>query len=530
MRYTIRPNDDGTFTLASLDGDVLVAIGAPHATFDDAVAALGGVLTARRLEVAEDTDAGGDDDVATGDGLLPDIWTDGGGIAFTELLPGGRDFTQCVWSWRDPAVSLLPLMYQNQTAWGHDGAELAGFIETLTQSGGTVHATGRFYDNVVGEAARDLLLDGRRFGVSVDPSEDVEVAFQCTEVDDDGWCVDGVDQFLAYEIAGLTMTPFPAFEEAAIILQAPATPAAAPGVAPAQAVDVPVEHVVVVAAAVPTRPPAEWLTLQEPQLGQPFLGTLGDEFLVDQGDGSLACPLTIEDSGQVFGNLARWGQCHVGYPGMCVTPPESAAAYAHFHVGQLVCADGTRIASGALVVGCEHAPEGLDAWQARDHYAHAGNGWADGRMSTGKYGPWFAGALRPGVTEEQLRVLRALTLSGDWRRIGTALELIAALTVNTPGFPIAREAVTASGYAITGATPMPSGRIKNGEQQSLVAAGLVARCADCQKRREQARAAQFRPAEPDKRIDEVLRLTRQLDLRTRHLIPDAAQAARARIR
>jgi hypothetical protein len=73
------------------------------------------------------------------------------------------------------------------------------------------------------------------------------------------------------------------------------------------------------------------------------------------------------------------------------------------------------------------------------------------------HGIWVAGALRPDVTADKVRALRASPLSGDWRRIGNNLELVAALAVNTPGFPI----------------PRPSGLVASGHVQSLVASGMV---------------------------------------------------------
>lgn len=518
MQYVIRKNDDGTWVVCSVDGDTLVVLSAtPHTEYDAAVRELGDVLTAQYRELAAA-------DMATGDvdnGLLPDGWTSEQGIAFSRELAGGRDFSEVEWSWRDPTTSLLPLMYQHDTAWGHDGAELAGFIEELSESGGTVSASGRFYDSEVGIAARDLLLDGRRFGVSVDPSEAVDAEFRCTEVDEDGWCVAGITAFLAYEIAGLTMTPFPAFEEANIVLDTGSSVDDEPAPADTTAA----VSVQASARTALVAPPAEWFDLAEPRLGEPFLGTLGDEFLVDQGDGSVACPLTITDDGQVFGHVARWGECHVGYPGMCITPPDSAAMYAHFNVGEARCAEGERRAVGALTIGCEHAPDDMLAWQARDHYANAGSGWANVHASSGEYGPWVAGALRPNVTDDQLAVLRALALSGDWRRIGGHLELIGALSVNVPGFPIAREAVTASGLALVASAAMPSGRMEHGEQMSLVAAGMVARCTDCQRRR--AAGLSNNNVRDD---GETVRLLRTLERRTRHLIPDAARAARERMR
>jgi hypothetical protein len=49
---------------------------------------------------------------------------------------------------------------------------------------------------------------------------------------------------------------------------------------------------------------------------------------------------------------------------------------------------------------------------------------------------WFAGALRPGLAKEDMRTVRAAPLSGGWRQIDGNLELVAALAVNLPGFPI----------------------------------------------------------------------------------------------
>ena len=67
------------------------------------------------------------------------------------------------------------------------------------------------------------------------------------------------------------------------------------------------------------------------------------------------------------------------------------------------------------------------------------------RASSGTFGVWLAGALRPGVTEAQLAVLRALSPSGDWNADAEGFELCAGLMVNRPGFPVAREALAASG-------------------------------------------------------------------------------------
>ena len=52
-----------------------------------------------------------------------------------------------------------------------------------------------------------------------------------------------------------------------------------------------------------------------------------------------------------------------------------------------------------------------------------------------EFGIWLAGALRPGLAPERIRELMAADVSGDWRRIGGALELVGVLAVNVPGFP-----------------------------------------------------------------------------------------------
>jgi hypothetical protein len=104
-----------------------------------------------------------------------------------------------------------------------------------------------------------------------------------------------------------------------------------------------------------------------------------------------------------------------------------------------------------------HASESARAAVAMNHYDDTGFAVADVAAGEDQWGIWIAGALRPGVTEEQIRVLRGSPLSGDWRRIGNNLELIGALAVNTPGFPI----------------PRPSGLVASGHVQTLLSSGIV---------------------------------------------------------
>jgi hypothetical protein len=496
-------------------------LGDLHGSYAEALSFIGGMLAlGAQLAEGDGTDGGAE----SADGLLPETWEDVEGICFSEATGDGRDFSSCTWSARDPQVSLLPLMLQTSTDFGHFGAELAGYMAEITDTGAstTPRANGRFYDSEAGRQFRDMLLDGRRFGVSVDPGR-VSVEWVCTDEDADGYCIAEAAQFTDYEIIGLTGTPFPAFERAAIQLGTPATQQAAAASSPPVAIAASAHGVSL------ERPPTAWFTIPEPQLGEAFaLGDLGDEWLVDQGQGRLAMPLTITDDGQVAGHLAVWGQCHTGYPGMCVTPPVGDAAYAHFHIGEVHTADGSRLAVGALSAGCDHALVTMRAPEARDHYAHNGIAWADVRISNGEHGPWVAGALRPGVTEAQLRVLRAGALSGDWRRLGGRMELVAALAVTTPGFPITREAILASGLAVA-APPRMQAALDGGQQQALVASGIVRRCPECARRGAQqlGRTGGENPTVVQQQAA-ILDHLRVLERRTRHLIPAEAahQAAR----
>ena len=450
--WEIRQNGD-RWELVNASGEVLGSFSGYAAALSE----LAQILAAsERLQVESD------------EGLLPERWVSPI-TALSEPTGDGRDFSEVSWSWRDPGESLLPLMLHTETDMGHFGAELAGFIEEISLTAdGTVQSRGRFYDTEEGRQARDLLLGGRRFGVSVDPGGGTEVEFRCVEEDEDGFCISEELIFTAYEIIGLTMTPFPGFARAHIELasdgkgeedeeepepeeeeeeevEAAAAALSADEEEPCEgcAREAQLAELAslrtIAAAGAPVAPPAEWFA-------DPALERL--------------TPLTITDDGRVLGHLAPWDQCHTSYQNDCILTPRSQASYAYFRLGAVRCADGSEVATGRITLGGGHAEPRLSYRGAIEHYDDAGSAVADVAAGEDEHGIWLAGALRPGVTEEQVRALRASSLSGDWRPIGAGLELVAALAVNSPGFPIARVA---------------SGRVA-----SLVAAGarVMARLAE----------------------------------------------------
>lgn len=190
---------------------------------------------------------------------------------------------------------------------------------------------------------------------------------------------------------------------------------------------------------------------------------LPSEWFTDPGL-PIPTPVTVTREGRVFGHIARWGECHtglglaVGQGNTCTTAPPSRSGYAYYRTGVVDTTDG-EVAVGNLTMGTGHAADKLGSSAAMSHYDNTGTVVADVVTGEDEHGIWFSGAMRPDLTDDEIRKFKASTLSGDWRMIQGNLELVAALAVNVPGFPIPRISVAASG----------------GRQTSLVAAGVVER-------------------------------------------------------
>jgi hypothetical protein len=193
--------------------------------------------------------------------------------------------------------------------------------------------------------------------------------------------------------------------------------------------------VTLVAAAEPTKAPAGWFA--DPNLTGPT-------------------HLTITEEGRVYGHIAEWSTCHIGYDGVCVAPPQSHSGYSYFATGRVLLDDGSIARTGVVSLGGGHARDGLRPKAAMEHYDSTSAAVADVCVGEDDHGIWAAGWIRPGTTEEQVIALRASDVSGDWRDvIGNGdLEMVAALAVNVGGFPV-RVAV------------------HDGVQVSLVAAGML---------------------------------------------------------
>jgi uncharacterized protein DUF6582 len=186
-----------------------------------------------------------------------------------------------------------------------------------------------------------------------------------------------------------------------------------------------VDQAAILASVAPLAPPTSWF--ENPRLKAPTR-------------------LTIDDDGHIFGHLAQWKVCHVGIGKSCVMAPKSRTHYSLFKVGTLRTEDGSSVDIGKITLGTGHADATWGVMPSREHYDNTG--WAAAVVNIGEdqHGIWINGSLTTTMTPERVAELRASALSGDWRYVNGNLELVAALAVNNPGFPIYREQ---SGHAFS---------------------------------------------------------------------------------
>jgi hypothetical protein len=308
-------------------------------------------------------------------------------------------------------------MFQQKSDDGHGGAQVVGRIETLRIADGMVTATGSMLDAAYGTDVMELLEAGV-IGPSVD-------------LDDVEYVMDDMERIVVtrWRVAGATLVAIPAFADVSLTLDPlPAEPE--PGEVPYGFDDDGVFSLRADAAPRPL-PPLEWFA-------RPDLDRL--------------TPLTVTDTGRIFGHIGGADTCHVGLPG-CVTPPMGHSDYSHFHVGAQEVAEGGVLPVGTLVAGPRHADPQLAFRAAQEHYDDVDAAVAKVVAGEDEFGIWVAGWLLPDAKPEAVEVFKSSPVSGDWRWIGGQLELIAVCSVNTPGFPVPRARVAFS----------------SGEQRTLVA-------------------------------------------------------------
>lgn len=172
--------------------------------------------------------------------------------------------------------------------------------------------------------------------------------------------------------------------------------------------------------------------------------------------------ITLTDEGRLYGWVAPANVAHRSFPGRNVTVPMDRVDFSRWMKGETLV-DGGRVVTGTITMECGHLPPhaSSDPRVRMEHYdnscsviATAATGIEPG------VGQWFAGALVPGVTAQQIAKIMACSLSGDWpphqERPGWR-EFVAALVVPVPGFAMARTAPSvrvANGVVVASSVPI----------------------------------------------------------------------------
>ena len=222
---------------------------------------------------------------------------------------------------------------------------------------------------------------------------------------------------------------------------------------------------------VPAYPPAEWF--EEPDW-------------IDPGEG-----LTVTDEGRVAGYFYQAGACLLHDHSACPAP--SPTGYAPFHQQGVIVEGGERLAVGVIGNVNGHADPHGTVESAQRHYADPDSQMIVCRAGDNEHGGWIAGALVPRLTYGDVALVRACSMSGDWRPMpaswwkahGVSRAAVAACEgydcigptlVNRPGLPLVRQ------YARTAATlarwepqedtvnvTLPNGTVIEGEPEHVEA-------------------------------------------------------------
>ena len=423
-------------------------------------------------------------DPQVGDGgLLGEVY-DWQGVLTIEGSPSGdgRMIEPNCLTWRDLP---LPLMLKTVTSPGHDGAEFAGWITEVERvpsaSGFDIMGKGTFADTPAGQQFAEIISDPAsqgRFGVSADIDSataefvDADTGEAVSAEDMLYGTGNVVEKLTSGRIMGATGTPFPAFQEAYIETISATDPeamvlVASGAIAPTGdvwRVTIPARFALagdslplVASGAVASAlnedliaPPAEWFSLQQMDEPEPF---------------------TVHPDGRIYGLVAKFGTCHIGFKDRCVDVPRNADFRSFYGGRTLVTAEGTVVKVGSVIMDTVHPSLRFNASDAQAFYANTGSAVADVALHMNEWGIVAAGAVRPDADPIHVRNLRASDVSPDWRPIDRQLTLCALLAVNLSGFVV--QSLVASGAEAPSLKPRALIDTTTGDVLALVAAGAV---------------------------------------------------------
>jgi 2'-5' RNA ligase len=363
-------------------------------------------------------------------GPLPSVDEDGAwsGVLTVEGIPSG-DGRLFMPGSLDVAPLPLPLRWQKEDAPEHQGAVIVGRIDDIWRDGPNIMANG-----VLDMEDEDGLEVFRKMRGRFLRGVSIEADMIDGEIMGDGITSPETEVYQAGRIRGATLLAIPAYVEGEIMLKDQPAAVIACG---CDVVDPDTDHTIVIR----NTPPSEWFT--EPR------------------DVEMHGALTVTDQGRVYGLLAPDGVAHRSFGDRDVHVPRRVD-YAAFLGGETLVAGGGRVVTGPITMNCGHASTGYGVGTdaAMEHYDNTCSVVANITVGENTRGVWVAGALRPGVTPEQVVTMMGCRLSGDWRphrRDAGKRELAAALLVPVPGFAEARgraSVMVASGEMVTSSIPV----------------------------------------------------------------------------
>lgn len=308
----------------------------------------------------------------------------------------------------------LPLQWKEKTGEGHNGSVTVGVIESARVEGGKVLGSGYMLNNANAFKALELIQHGvNRPSIDMADATAVPAYDDGTEVTEMNFDPSQriCETYTRATVTACTIVAIPAFGQTSLALNAER-----------ESRDVAMTAAALTAAAA-YKPP-----VYEPAM-------------FADADPNLRSPMRLTmdpDTGHVFGFIATWKDKHRSVGLGHIKPPRSHTNYEHFHTSPAVhLTDGTRLPVGRLTVGIGHAPtRGITSAAAQAHYDNVEACWALGRISEHPLGIYFSGVVAPWASPEKVQMGLSSPVSGDWRPVGqgNSLELVAVLSVNTPGF------------------------------------------------------------------------------------------------
>ena len=183
---------------------------------------------------------------------------------------------------------------------------------------------------------------------------------------------------------------------------------------------------------IPVRPPSSWFDLPDFEWGE-----------FDNVD-----VLHADNNGRFIGYLGFHGVPHGSFKGKKVYMPKEKS-HDFFHLKSVTCEDGTKVLTGTITFDTEHSAKGSTPEQIKKHFEKTGWVAADVRIIDDGKGYLAVGALRPEITENQIREINGSCLSGEWEpepgKTENRLRAIAA--VNIPAFSNVETAIS---YSLSG--------------------------------------------------------------------------------